>query len=627
MTLVALIERLNATYGSNYLQDITLIGPSMGSLIAQYALAYMENKGIPHRVKTYISFDGNHQGANVPIGLQNYVEYITRRGILKNIKTIREGLYNGYGARQQLAHHHSANSQFPAPDAMRTQFLANLTVLSPTQYPQNCRKVALINGTNKGILNPYHGTNTDILSIDIKRKGIKSIWGLCNDQICKKIKWTARTATNNGSNRVAEMWTASPLYNTLFWLPLGKTNKYAQAAWGNSSQDNAPGGQFGELFSEDYETHATFLAKELIYLITGDKPNFNINLNNFTMMPSYSSADLQFPNKDLYMKWDDQYLCGKTPFDYVYAPPTNEEHVFVSPQGSVYFENEARCNRDDLPTFISGILGDYNLCTSGNFSLATCTPNVPITWSVTPAGAAIINPTVTYSNQPTNVIRQSPSPFTLTASVGTSACNTNSKASALISFGETVSQPSIEPYIPYPEATCYAYESFYYFQALTSNNSTSEYQWGYRLQNSSTEIVSNNTSYIEQFMFPAPGVYVIFVRVKAPCGIGYYQTEKTIDVKFECGQPQNFKMQLSPNPTSDLLSIKIVNEKENIKSSKSDFQTFQLFRADTKNKVREWKFSNTQKELNVSVKGLQNGVYILIAIRGEQKQSQLVMIK
>ena len=393
MTLVALIERLNATFGANYLQDITLIGPSMGSLIAQYALTYMENKGIPHRVKTYISFDGNHQGANVPIGLQNYVEYITKRGILKNIKTIREGLYNGYGARQQLAHHHSANSQFPAPDAMRTQFLANLTALSPTQYPQNCRKVALINGTNTGILNPDHGTNTTILSIDIKRRGVKSIWGLCNDDICKKIKWTARTATNSGSNRVAEMWTASPLYNTLFWVPLGKTNTYAQAAWGNSSQDNAPGGRFGELFSENYETHATFLAKELIYLITGDKPNFDINLNNFTMMPSYSSADLQFPNKNLYLKWDDQYLCGKTPFDYVYAPPSNEEHVFVSPQGSVYFENEARCDVASLPIFIDkNINGNNIICNTGDYNILSCKPlnSSNITWSATPSGVATI---------------------------------------------------------------------------------------------------------------------------------------------------------------------------------------------------------------------------------------------
>ncbi|MBA2499439.1 MAG: hypothetical protein H0V30_06910, partial [Chitinophagaceae bacterium] len=137
MALVALIERLNQTYGANYLQDITLIGPSMGSLIAQFALAYMEHNNITHRVRTYISFDGCHQGANVPIGLQNYVEYITKRGILKGVKPIREGLYNGLAAKQMLAHHHSANSQFPTPDVLRNQFLQTWWLLANTRnFPE-----------------------------------------------------------------------------------------------------------------------------------------------------------------------------------------------------------------------------------------------------------------------------------------------------------------------------------------------------------------------------------------------------------------------------------------------------------------------------------------------------------
>lgn len=121
MTLVSLIERLNQTYGSTMLQGITVIGPSMGSLVAQYALAYMEKNSITHNVKTYISFDGCHQGANVPIGLQYFVEHLTKKGVLKKIKPVREGLYNGLAARQMLAHHVSANSNFPAPDALRTK--------------------------------------------------------------------------------------------------------------------------------------------------------------------------------------------------------------------------------------------------------------------------------------------------------------------------------------------------------------------------------------------------------------------------------------------------------------------------------------------------------------------------
>lgn len=96
---------------------------------------------------------------------------------------------------------------------------------------------------------------------------------------------------------------------------------------------------FGTFFATNpgdiNESNFVFLLKEAMYLLTGSKrTSFSQNINEFTMMPSYSSADLRFTIKNLYMKWDDQYLCGKTPFDYVYAPPVNERHVFVSAGGS-----------------------------------------------------------------------------------------------------------------------------------------------------------------------------------------------------------------------------------------------------------------------------------------------------
>jgi hypothetical protein len=72
MTVVKLLQDLYQAYGANFQQDITIIGPSMGSMIAQYALAYMEHNNMPHHVKTYISFDGPHQGANVPIGVTKF---------------------------------------------------------------------------------------------------------------------------------------------------------------------------------------------------------------------------------------------------------------------------------------------------------------------------------------------------------------------------------------------------------------------------------------------------------------------------------------------------------------------------------------------------------------------------
>ena len=609
MTLVALIQRLNATYGTNYLQEITLIGPSMGSLVAQYALTYMENKGIPHRVKTFISFDGDYQGANVPIGLQNYIEYITRRGILKNIKSIRDGLYNGYGAKQQLAHHHSANSEFPEPDALRKQFLLNLSALSPTQYPQLCRKVAIINGTNTGKLNPERVADETILKIEIKRSGWKNIWGLCNDDICKKIKWVARTSNNNGTNKVAEMWTASPLYNTLFWVPLGKKNTYAQPAWGNSALDNAPGGLFGDLFSDNYVTHATFLAKELIYLITGDKPNFEIKLNNFTIMPSYCAADLQFPNKNLYLKWDDQYLCGKTPFDYIYAPSENEEHVFVSAKGSLYFENEIRCNTNDLPIFIKPTLtGVSEFCGTSNYSLESCKPlsASSIVWTAVPTGVV----TITGTGNLVSLSKLNDGIITLTASTPNNNCGNG------FSISKTIVVGNPKPYIAFANENPLCIN----MRAPRGVKQVSVYEpvanVVYRWRVNGTIRGSNNSTFNIINNWCILGTNTIRVE-SFKCG--NWVSSETYEFEAEYCSLENGRVSefvVSPNPVSSSLNIlpnpvmkdksKNLGIKEIIITDKQGLIVFQQ------------KFTSTQHQLSIPFSRFKFDLYYIKILNGKQ---------
>jgi len=389
----------------------------------------MEKNNIAHNVKTYISFDGCHQGANVPIGIQNYIEYVTKKGIFKKNTTIREGLYNGLAARQMLAHHVSAGSNFPAPDALRTKFLQNLTAVN--EYPQLCRKVAVINGSKTGQLNPNQPLGSTLLFISTQKKDWKSLWGLCQNKLCKKLEWKCSIAPSSGTQKVAEMWTADPLFNILFWVPLGQKNYYATAAWGNSSQDNAPGGMsvnfFGSEPGQINEGNLVFLLKEFLYLLTGSKrTTFSQNLNRFTMMPSYSSADLRFSSKNLYMQWNNQYLCGKTPFDYVYAPSLNEEHVLVSANGAQWFENEIRYTSINLPVFTGQISGNDNLCNGAlTYSLEICKPGIPISWSASPSGIVTLTPNgdqVTLTKIGNGIVTLSASvagvyPLTLTKSI------------------------------------------------------------------------------------------------------------------------------------------------------------------------------------------------------------------
>ncbi|GAB3562514.1 hypothetical protein GCM10027578_04820 [Spirosoma luteolum] len=67
LSVAKLMQELYSRYGSTMQEDFVLIGPSMGSLVAQYALAWMEKQGMPHHTRLFASFDGVHQGANVPL--------------------------------------------------------------------------------------------------------------------------------------------------------------------------------------------------------------------------------------------------------------------------------------------------------------------------------------------------------------------------------------------------------------------------------------------------------------------------------------------------------------------------------------------------------------------------------
>ena len=73
MVLIALIQELNAQKEGD--EELVILGPSMGGLIAQYALAYMEQQGLPHETRLYLSFDSPHRGANIPISLQYLINY------------------------------------------------------------------------------------------------------------------------------------------------------------------------------------------------------------------------------------------------------------------------------------------------------------------------------------------------------------------------------------------------------------------------------------------------------------------------------------------------------------------------------------------------------------------------
>ncbi|HVZ95346.1 MAG TPA: T9SS type A sorting domain-containing protein [Chitinophagaceae bacterium] len=102
--LEQVIDNVNALKtGAN---TSTIIGWSMGGLVARWCLKDMEDRGINHKVGKFFSYDAPQQGANIPLGLQfMFSEMINDMPWLKWFsKDLRmlSNAYNSPAAREML---------------------------------------------------------------------------------------------------------------------------------------------------------------------------------------------------------------------------------------------------------------------------------------------------------------------------------------------------------------------------------------------------------------------------------------------------------------------------------------------------------------------------------------------
>jgi hypothetical protein len=127
-------------------------GVSMGGLITRYALAAMEHEGEDHQTVTYLSVDSPHNGAWVPVVLQQlayFFEHIsppTQPGKPRQADLIRSP------AAQQLLWGWVENSRYSGPVAtaspLRGEFLDDLTKLG--WFPSRPRLLGVANGMANG---------------------------------------------------------------------------------------------------------------------------------------------------------------------------------------------------------------------------------------------------------------------------------------------------------------------------------------------------------------------------------------------------------------------------------------------------------------------------------------------
>lgn len=271
-------------------QTVAVVGASMGGLVARYGLSWLESNAVPHRVRTFISFDAPQRGANIPLGLQHWVDFFADENASAEAEVFRD-ILNSPAARQMLVYHFEAQiGQTALDDGLRTQLGTELAALGG--YPSLPRRVAISNGSGGGLGQGYAAGaqlifyDYDTAIIDVRGH----VWAVPD----------GGPSTNIFQGR-------------LQFFGLGATRTVGVN--GTKPYDNAPGGYRASM-------------AQLDTVNTGYGDIVALQLNH-CFIPTLSALDLDFSNLFHDVASDPDPL-SHSPFDVLYFADTNEEHIHVS---------------------------------------------------------------------------------------------------------------------------------------------------------------------------------------------------------------------------------------------------------------------------------------------------------
>ena len=333
MLLVELIKYVNNLKVGD--KKNVVIGPSMGGLVARYALNYMESIGEDHETRLYISFDTPHAGANVPIGFQhmfNYLAYGLDTWVgdfsVEALRPIVDLMLKSPAARQMLWDHFEPHlidngpefnngDALPQPHPFFDIFYDAIDTVYSFEYPQNTRNVTILNGSSS--VNPFYDINGSAVN-----PGAHVLDATLPD-------------VSDGTDAYLDVW-YTPYINQN--IPISEV--YIDAPWwcfcDISSQalaqshghtdgiDTAPGGLFNiNSIAEEYAGTDDLVTNFINQLQT----------NYFTFIPSISAMDYFTNNWYEYMDNPDN-----PPFEAWSMPEENEVHMQLTNSNVQFALNE-----------------------------------------------------------------------------------------------------------------------------------------------------------------------------------------------------------------------------------------------------------------------------------------------
>jgi hypothetical protein len=279
--------------------DIVLVGASMGGLLSRYALTYLESQAVDVGVSTFLSFDAPQNGANIPLGIQYWLDFFQDQSDDAQYLLSR---LDSPGARQMLlVHHTSPPSSVGEADPLRTAFVSELAALG--DWPSLPRKVAVANGSGTMLGQGFEPAD-QIIEWEYEVPLLVTIVGNC---------WAV-------ADQMQDV-----VFDGRLYILFGSNESSTVSVGGVSPWDNAPGG-----------SRASMAEMDSVEAPQGDIVALYAS-HAFIPTISALALDVTDPFFDVAGAGD---LLALTPFDAVYYPVENQQHVAITPENKVWLLDE-----------------------------------------------------------------------------------------------------------------------------------------------------------------------------------------------------------------------------------------------------------------------------------------------
>ncbi len=562
----------------------------------------MEKNGQNHNCRLWVSFDSPHQGANIPIGAQWWLEYYKRVAGNKGAGDALDKQIGSPAAQQMLIDHWKghvpSSSSAVAASPFRSQFMQNLQtngLAGSNGMPQNLRKVALTNGSGSGVL---QGTACNQV---FNLKGYSRNWTHFIPLIGPLIRVQATESniyftSNYGSVcKVFDGW-----YSKFVWNNKQYEEKYTQTPTNTKSYDIVPGGFYNTI---EFIKEEGSISDALSYTTISNV------VNNHSFIPTVSALSL---NNSGSRDWSENLstrnlVCtGETPFNDYYTPVNNEEHVFLTSSSVDWVKAQLNNLPPPSPYLIQRISGNEPICEStATFKVMNLPTGATVKWSTT-SNNITLSPV---NGDQTTVTRIANGTATLIATVNTCAGTTISYYDARVGGYGSNDSPISGP----SSASCGQTLSF----STVNLPGATNYNWFW--PSDFYYISGQGTPYLT---IQAPYTYsggMVGVSVANACVPGG-GSPATKFINISCS---GYYYTVSPNPAFS--DVKVTVKKEAQKTEKQKVIT-EVRIYDQQSNLKKLNKFNKVSDALLNVSGLSSGMYIIEIRDGNDIERQQLRI-